>query len=539
MQTTTVENALLEGINHHQAGRLDEAIRIYRAILDSGVENADALHLLGVALFRRGDAAQALPLIDRALALAPRMAQAHYNRGHVLKALGRAADAAASYGEAAALNPGFVQGQVDLGETLMALGRPADAAAAFAAAAAHDAGNPVLQYRLGEAQDAAGRLPEAQAAYRQAIVLKPDFGEAYRRYTVVSTELRNADRIVATVEANRRRAAAGGAPTPPNIYLKAYSRPFYLDRTIRSLKTMARGFGRLIILNDGIDPAYMAKIQADHPEVEVRVSPKVAGNVIAAPANAVFNARKKHFRELDFFDPARFWWQEIARDPNDYIVAIDEDCWIDRDIDFGALVTAMQANACLGVGLLFQKEEHRQQRKAKNPTIRQEAVGNGTVVDLYRSVLHSADWSAGYDIFPNTQSILLKDYWLNNYDEMLHFTNEVHLNQRAMRLYGVLSPRLPDMTTGFIDGGVVKHSTTSTSRSDAGGKACMNKIDPDLYHDLVSELWIRGEFDSMADFPGDYSTERLVQLMRGRLPDDKIQAWMEWRTEFLKMFYWL
>lgn len=530
-------DTLLQGIAHHQAGRLAEAAVLYRRVLDADPEEPDALHLLGVAVFRQGDPGAALGLIDRALARSPAMSQAHYNRANVLRALGRMEEAVDAYRAAAGLAPDFHQCNSDLADALRALGRHGDAADALAGVAAALPSDPACRFRLGEALDAAGRLDEALAAFRDVIVLKPDHGEAFRRYSRIATEIGNADRIAAAVAAGR---ALPQVPEAVTIYLKAYSRPFYLDRTIRSIQRLVTGYDRIVVLNDGLGPAYIDKLRRDHPTIDVRTSPKVAGNVIAAPANPVFASRKKHFRELDFFDPARFWWREIARDPKDHIVVVDEDCWFHRPLDLTRLIAAMRAHGCLGVGLQFEKDEHRVRRKEKNPTVVSAPVGEADVtVDLYRARLHGNGWGDGYDIFPNTQSVLLKDYWLNNYDEILHFTNEMHLNERAIRLFGPLTRRAGPLTLGFVDGGVLKHSTTSTSRSDAGGKGCLYKIDPDLYHDLVSDLWLAGAFDPMADFPDDYSTDRLVGLMRGRIPDDKIQAWMEWRIEFLRMFYWL
>ena len=53
MESTS--EALARGIAHHQAGRLSDAEQIYRQILATEPDNAQAWNLLGVTSFQRGD----------------------------------------------------------------------------------------------------------------------------------------------------------------------------------------------------------------------------------------------------------------------------------------------------------------------------------------------------------------------------------------------------------------------------------------------------------------------------------------------------
>lgn len=45
--------SLHEALRHHQAGRLEDAARIYQAVLKAHPRNADALHLLGLVAHQR------------------------------------------------------------------------------------------------------------------------------------------------------------------------------------------------------------------------------------------------------------------------------------------------------------------------------------------------------------------------------------------------------------------------------------------------------------------------------------------------------
>jgi tetratricopeptide (TPR) repeat protein len=77
--STCDQGTLSDAIVCHQQGNLDQATRIYRCLLDENPGNADAVHLLGVAALQRGDAAGAVELIGRAVALNPGEAAFHSN----------------------------------------------------------------------------------------------------------------------------------------------------------------------------------------------------------------------------------------------------------------------------------------------------------------------------------------------------------------------------------------------------------------------------------------------------------------------------
>src|SRR5579871_5327496 len=81
--------ALQKGMALHQAGNLAEAEAIYRALLASDPENADALKLLGSVCAQQGRAEESIAHLSRAIALKPGFETAHYDRGVALFHLGR------------------------------------------------------------------------------------------------------------------------------------------------------------------------------------------------------------------------------------------------------------------------------------------------------------------------------------------------------------------------------------------------------------------------------------------------------------------
>ncbi|MBA59273.1 MAG: hypothetical protein CMQ40_08895 [Gammaproteobacteria bacterium] len=71
----TIEQALKQGVAAHKEGKLQEAERLYRAILQSQPAHPDANHNLGVLAVSVNKAAAALPLFKTALEVNPQMEQ--------------------------------------------------------------------------------------------------------------------------------------------------------------------------------------------------------------------------------------------------------------------------------------------------------------------------------------------------------------------------------------------------------------------------------------------------------------------------------
>ena len=83
-------------LQHHQAGRLQQAEQIYRQVLKTDPENADANHLLGVIAHQVGRNDIAVQLIRKAISINPNYAEAYSNLGNALQGLGQLEDAIAS-----------------------------------------------------------------------------------------------------------------------------------------------------------------------------------------------------------------------------------------------------------------------------------------------------------------------------------------------------------------------------------------------------------------------------------------------------------
>jgi protein O-GlcNAc transferase len=183
---TDVAHSIQVAAAHHQAGRLPDAERIYREILQAEPNNADALHLLGVIALQVGRSDVAVELIERAAREQPanaafldHLAEAHYGLAGTLMTHGRLAEAELRFAQALALKPNFPEAQNNRGIALAELGRLEDAERCYREALALKPDHAKACNNLGNILRATGRQVEAEQCYRRAIALRPDLAEAY------------------------------------------------------------------------------------------------------------------------------------------------------------------------------------------------------------------------------------------------------------------------------------------------------------------------------------------------------------------------
>ncbi len=233
----TIEKALQQGVAAHREGKLQDAERLYRAILQSQSAHPDANHNLGVLAVSANKADAALPLFETALTANPSIDQFWLSYIDALVKANRLNDAKKAYKKAkkqgvdesrlAALEAQLVpisqtkdansaspsQYQISsllehyrsgrlsdaekvatsislefpcdnfswkiLGAVFKATGRNSEALDANQKAVALSPRDAEAQSNLGVTLQEIGRLDEAEASLTRAVALKPDFAEAH------------------------------------------------------------------------------------------------------------------------------------------------------------------------------------------------------------------------------------------------------------------------------------------------------------------------------------------------------------------------
>ncbi|HED13857.1 MAG TPA: tetratricopeptide repeat protein [Gammaproteobacteria bacterium] len=211
---TDGEKLFRTAVEHHHAGRLAEAEKIYRLILVEQPAHPDALHLLGVIAHQSRDIDAAISLFKKTIKVAPGFALAHFNLGNALSGQGRLSEAETSLREAIRLKPGYAEAHHNLATLLMGQGLTGEAEASFRRAIDCNPDLPDPRISLGNMLEARGCSAEAEPILRRAIDLRPDSPEAHNNLGNVLNSLGRTDEA----EASLRQAIALKPAYPEALY---------------------------------------------------------------------------------------------------------------------------------------------------------------------------------------------------------------------------------------------------------------------------------------------------------------------------------
>ncbi|ALJ38074.1 tetratricopeptide repeat protein [Azospirillum brasilense] len=172
--TADPEALLNHAIALHRAGRLDDAMAAYRAVLDLAPRHGDALHLLGLTQHQAGQHAEAERNIAAALRTDPDFPTAWNHLGLVRQSLDRPDQALACFRRAIALRPDFPEAMTHMGLSMNGPDRLAEAKRWHRRSIHLAPANPAAHTNLGYACEVEGRFDDAAAHYRRALTLRPD-----------------------------------------------------------------------------------------------------------------------------------------------------------------------------------------------------------------------------------------------------------------------------------------------------------------------------------------------------------------------------
>jgi tetratricopeptide (TPR) repeat protein len=227
----------LEAVRLHQAGRLEEAERLYAQVLAAEPDNITARHLMGVLRHQQGRNDEALALLAAVTAEHPHAADAQSNYGAVLKTLGRLAEAMAAYEKALAVKPDHAAALNGRGAVLLDADRYEEAIASYDAALAAQPDFAVALANRGRALQYMGRFAAAQDDLRRALELAPDNAGICLDYAE-TTRLTAGDPVLARME-----ALAAQNDLDPNAGIQL---DFALGKAYADLEDARRSFTHLM-----------------------------------------------------------------------------------------------------------------------------------------------------------------------------------------------------------------------------------------------------------------------------------------------------
>lgn len=173
---------LLTSLSWRRTAVWEDGATLWADVLRSHPSSHIAWGNLGQALAARGELARALPVFERALALAGARrfrAKVLFDRALALQEAGDPERALADYTLSLTVDPGNAEALINRGNALDALGRPGDALADYSRAAAINPGKPLVWHNRGVALAGIGDHHAAVEAFDRALRLDPLFALGY------------------------------------------------------------------------------------------------------------------------------------------------------------------------------------------------------------------------------------------------------------------------------------------------------------------------------------------------------------------------
>lgn len=171
-------DAATAGTLAYSRGELEQALEMFERQILERPSDAESHSNAAQVLIRLGRTTDALPLLERAVALDESRWAYRFNLARCRGLLGDWIGAASDYGAASGLFPGDYATLFNHAQALHRAGREEEAAARYREAIAAKPDDPSFHLALGISEEKRGQAAEAIAAYRQFLEMAPEARQA-------------------------------------------------------------------------------------------------------------------------------------------------------------------------------------------------------------------------------------------------------------------------------------------------------------------------------------------------------------------------
>lgn len=329
-----------------------------------------------------------------------------------------------------------------------------------------------------------------------------------------------------------------------DIFIKSFNRPFYLDRCISSINKYVSGDFSIKVLDDGTPEQYLDKIRKKHPNVEILLSDNYERKINAIKENLLTGKSVNGF-EI----PTRFWYDNVKK-ASDYIIVTEDDVWFTNPININELSNQAKILDINLIKLGWLGNESERKDLIIDSISENLESAQPKPLPYFPKKLMEAFFYNQYKFFTilyklgqvdnHTQrkywalnSILMgffnKEYWLKIWEGMNGKVDEKRQLINASLFYKknknnpnfISKLKLEAMKTTF-------QSSATNSYHEYGFDFDVNR-----FNHLINEAWLKDEFDSMENFPKDFSIEYFKRFISDTINFSEFE---KWANQFRKQY---
>ncbi|MCM0019385.1 MAG: hypothetical protein NBV67_05275 [Tagaea sp.] len=299
--------------------------------------------------------------------------------------------------------------------------------------------------------------------------------------------------------------------------LKTCDRPHSLVRCLDSLARHARGLDATLVLDDGLSLSHARALADRFPGVEFRRAPQ------ADRKGAI--RRGEIPGDLGSMDPMAFWIDAIAALAAEYVLVLEEDTWLARELDYARVLAA--APGAVSIRLYPYGEDALVER---SEIYGRHDLPGGEAVEFFapQIVRRELDLTKLSAAGPG---LFRRDFWLAAHIKVENWADELTNIQEAGKFCAAEQAQGRPAIFAKLARGIVRHETLSTSRIDSGGVGM--SVDNARFNRALAEAWAEGSFDPLARFPDEPDAEYVAQALETKLGAGDAAAWRAWRAAFV------
>ena len=190
----------ISGVCYAGLSLMDDAVKSYEKAVAIKPDYADAHFNLGNILRDLGELDGAIKSFVKTIEIMPEYDEAQYNLGVTLQELGQLDEAIEQYEKALSINPENADLILNLGFIYQSLGQIDEAIEQYDNALTFDPDNAKVLNNLGNAHNDLGQLDVAIKYYEKALAIKPDYAVVYYNLGFIYQDLGQVDLAIKQYE---------------------------------------------------------------------------------------------------------------------------------------------------------------------------------------------------------------------------------------------------------------------------------------------------------------------------------------------------